>query len=346
MNRLAKLLFWAVWLLALTIAACSSSQELDGIDDVEGDASSDFGELTLPDLAEVDDRDRLIRIVATTGIIGDVASTIAGEDAEVNVLMAPNQDPHGFQSKAGDLQMVARADAVLVNGWRLEEGLIDDLENAAGESPIVPVSAGIKPRYFDEGTAGNQANRVDPHAWLSPANVIVWADNIESILSTLDPSNAESYARRAEDYRTRLRDLDAYIRERLEPIGSDQRVLVTNHDAFGYFADAYGFTIMGTIIPGDSSLAEPASRELATLIERMRETSVCAIFVEHSANQRIASQLAADLDNCDEVRIVALYSGALGQEGSGAETYLKMMEANVDMIVSALEPIPGGSDGD
>jgi zinc/manganese transport system substrate-binding protein len=334
LSYLTRFRCWAFWLLVLLSVASAACRQTGNLENDEPDVGSPSGELTLPGLAQVTDGDRPIQIVATTGIIGDVASNIAGEDAVVDVLIAPNQDPHGYQSKAGDLQLVAHADAVLVNGWRLEEGLIDDLQNAAGDVPIVPVSAGIKPRYFD---GSGQANRVDPHVWLVPSNVIVWVDNIEYVLATLDPANSGSYAKRAEDYRSQLRDLDAYIQERLAPLGRSQRVLVTNHDAFGYFADAYGFTVVGTIIPGHSSLAEPASRELATLIERMREASVCAIFVEHSASQRLASQLATDLDYCDEVQIVALYSGAFGQRGSGADTYLTMMKTNIDMIVGALE---------
>lgn len=344
LRRIARFRLWVFSLLAVTLVAASACQESGNAGDAGTSVGPASGELTLPHLVKVDDADRPIRIVATTGIIGDVASNIAGEDAVVDVLMAPNQDPHGYQSKAGDLQLAAQADVVLVNGWRLEEGLIDDLENAAGDVAIVPVSAGIKPRFFAGNDGGGQAQRIDPHVWLAPANVIVWVDNIESVLATLDPANAGAYGQRAEDYRAQLRGLDATIRKRLEPINPSQRVLVTNHDAFGYFADAYGFTILGTIIPGDSSLAEPGSRELADLIERMTEASVCAIFVEHSANQRIASQLATDLDQCDEVRIVALYSGALGQRGSGAETYLTMMDTNIDMIVDALAPDPRGTD--
>lgn len=332
-------------LLVLTIAASSSCQGAAGNENLAGDGALESGELTLPKLTEVRDGDRPIRLVATTGIIGDVASNIAGKQVELGVLMAPNQDPHGYQSTAGDLQLAAHADAVLVNGWRLEESLIDDLENAAGDVPIVPVSSGIEPRFFNGSGASGDAGRVDPHVWLSPINVMVWASNIELVLSELDPANSESYAQRASDYQSRLRELDAYIREQIERIDAGRRVLVTNHDAFGYFADTYGFKVVGTIIPGDSSLAEPASRQLANLIERMREASVCAIFMEHSANPRVASQLAADLDYCDQVRIVELYSGALGEEGSGAETYLTMMKANVDMIVEALVPVSGAANG-
>ncbi len=336
--------FWPLWLLILAIVACSTAREMTEIE--AGGSAVDTGPaaLTRPNLAASSDEDGPIRIVATTGIIGDVALSIAGEDAEVETLMAPNQDPHTYQTTAGDLRLAVSADAVLVNGWRLEEGLIDDLANAAGDVPLVPVSAGINPRYYSGDQSGG-GNQVDPHVWLAPANVIIWADNIEFVLSTLDPENSGAYAKRADGYRQLLRELDAEIQRQLEPLPSEQRMLVTNHDAFGYFADAYGFTVVGTILPGDSSLAEPSSQELAELVERMQEASICSLFMEHSANQRLASQLAAELDHCDSVGIVELYSGALGDAGSGAETYLGLMEANLDMITTALAPFSGASNG-
>jgi zinc/manganese transport system substrate-binding protein len=338
LRRALKYKTWALWLIVMVIVACSPSEEPEASDETDHDHGAESSRLTLPDLERDPVTDRAVRLVATTGIIGDVALAIAGDDAEVDVLMAPNQDPHGYKSTARDLQLAADSDMVLVNGWRLEEGLIDDLENAAGDVPIVPVSAGIDPRSFEDGDLGGTDHRTDPHVWLAPSNVIVWVDNIESMLSALDPSNSEAYAQRAEDYRSRLWELDAYARDQSAAIGDRKRVLVTNHDAFGYFADAYGFRVIGTIMPGDSPLAEPASRELTDLIDRMREASICAIFVEHSANENLAKQLATELDHCDEIQIVALYSGALGEMGSGAETYLTMMKANIDLIVTALEP--------
>lgn len=328
--------FGMFWLLVALAVACSTSNGPGASEDGQLGQVPENGVLALPELGGASAQVGTIRILATTGLIGDVTMAVAGEDAQVTVLMAPNQDPHGYQSTAADLRLAAASDAILVNGWRLEEGLLDDLENAAGDTPIVPISAGIVPRSFGASAIGDAGRGSDPHVWLSPLNVIEWTDNIEFVLSTLDPANAESYAERAQEYRSQLRDLDAHIRQQLAQLDESKRVLVTNHDAFGYFADAYGFKIIGTIIPGDSSLAEPASRDLAILVERMREASVCAMFAEYSANQRLATQLIADLDHCDDVQIVTLYSGALGDDGSGAQSYLAMMRTNVDLIVGAL----------
>ena len=186
------------------------------------------------------------------------------------------------------------------------------------------------------GTQGGDELRIDPHVWLAPANALTWVKNIETILSDLDPDNATAYAERARAYESELVALGDYYEQSLALVAQSDRVLVTNHDAFGYFADAYGFTIVGTILPGDSTLSEPSSRDLASLLQSMREAQLCSIFVERSASQRLAEQLAGELDHCEEVKIVPLYSGALGPEGSGAETYLKMMRENVDHIVDSL----------
>lgn len=340
-KRFQPKLLWLGWLLLGMVVACTSDAGVGDSDRPGNQASSEPVDLVLPALESVPANERPIRVVATTGIIGDVVASVAGDAANVTVLMAANQDPHAYHSTAGDLRLAADAHVVFVNGWRLEESLIDDLTRGASGTPIAPLSAGIEPRLFADGDSGSGENnreyRVDPHVWLAPLNVLQWVNNVESTLISLDPDNAESYAQRADAFRSKLEELDSYYRERIEVITPERRVLVTNHDAFGYFADAYGFEVVGTVIPGDSTLAEPASGDLAALLRRMEESSVCSIFVEQSANQQLAEQLAADLDHCETVQVVPLYSGALGEPGSGAESYLEMMRVNIDAIVEALQ---------
>ncbi len=334
--------FWILWPLALLVAACTSNAGNEAAIQARSEIAGRHNDLVLPDLEAIPVDAGPLKIVATTGIIGDVASNIAGDDADISVLMAANQDPHGYQTTAGDLRLAADADVVFVNGWRLEEGLLDDLNNAAGETPFVPVSAGIEGRIFTDGAGiggqGSEQFRVDSHVWLAPSNVVQWVDNIELALIALDPNNAGKYRDRAETYREHLSELENYYNERLETIEPSRRVMVTNHDAFGYFADEFGFEVVGTVLPGDSTLAEPASRDLASLVQSMQEASICSIFVERSASPQLASQLVSELDHCEQVQIVPLYSGALGEAGSGAESYLEMMRVNVDAIVNALLP--------
>jgi ABC-type Zn uptake system ZnuABC Zn-binding protein ZnuA len=269
-----------------------------------------------------------LRVVATTGIIGDVVSRVGGEAIELITLMRPGEDPHSYQPAAADLTAVARADVVFVNGWSLEEGLLDDLATIGEGVPVVPISAGIAPLAY--------GSRADPHTWQSVPNVIRWAENAAAALSALDPTNADRYAANAATYRTELEEAQAYAVAQLATIPADKRVLVTNHDAFAYFADAYGFEVLGTIIPGASTLAEPTAGDLSALIETMRAAGVCAVFTETTVGDRPAQTVAAELDGCQRVQMVKLYSGALGEAGSGADTYTGMFRANVDAIVAAL----------
>ena len=336
-------------LLLLPVVACSSDVQFAESDRLQQATPGRTEYLVLPKLEAIPAGDDPVRVVATTGIIGDIVSNIAGDDAAVSVLMAPNQDPHGYQPTAGDLRLAAEADVIFVNGWGLEEGLIDDLGNAAGSTATAPVSAGLEPRYFDdgslEGSHEGEELRVDPHVWLEPSNVVAWVKNIEAVLSTLDPANATGYAERARAYERELGALREYYSYKLAQVDLSDRVLVTNHDAFGHFADAYEFEVLGSIIPDDSTLSEPSSRDLASLAQTMREAGICAIFVERSASQQLAEQLAGELDHCDMVQIVPLFSGALGAEGSGAETYLQMMRANIDAIADSLPQKLSHSEG-
>ncbi|UCG23774.1 MAG: zinc ABC transporter substrate-binding protein [Chloroflexota bacterium] len=340
----------SLWLLV----ACSSGTEILGTDSREDASNDPQDSLALPKLEPIPSGGDPLQVVATTGIVGDVVAQIAGSDAALSVLMAPEQDPHGYQATAGDLRQAADADVIFVNGWGLEEGLLDDLGNAADGTALAPVSAGLEPRYFDDDTAGggqegkdihSEQLRIDPHVWLAPSNVVAWVKNIEEVLGTLDPGNAPRYAKRARAYESELTALDNYYEQMLAPVAPGDRVLVTNHDAFGYFADAYKFNVVGTIVSGDSTLSEPSSRDLASLSQSMREGQICAIFVERSASQQLAEQLAGELDHCENVKIVTLYSGALGAEGSGAETYLQMMRANIDAIADSLPKSASESNG-
>jgi zinc/manganese transport system substrate-binding protein len=131
--------------------------------------------------------------------------------------------------------------------------------------------------------------------------------------------------------------LDEYIRDQVRPIPAENRKLVTSHDSFGYFGRAYGFEIIGTLIPGLSTMAEPSASDLAALITEMREEGVCAIFVETIASDRLGQVVAGELSGCANVQVATLYTGALGEPGSGADSYIGMMRANVDTIVSALK---------
>ncbi len=293
-------------------------------------------------------------MVATTSIIGDVVGAVAGDAVDLTVLMNAGQDPHSYSPSASDLTTVASADVIFVNGWDLEEGLIGDLETISEQTPLVPISAGIEPLPFGEGGhhhdeeeaaageehAGEEAHdhgAVDPHTWFSVANVRQWVENARTSLSRLDPANAATYEQNAAAYLAQLDELDAYVRETAGAIPPERRVLVTNHDNLGYFARDYGFEVLGAVIPSSSSLAEPSASDLTDLIGAMRAEGVCSLFSETTVSDRLAQTVGAELGDCSEVRVLQLYTDALGPAGSGADSYIGLMRTNVETIATGLQ---------
>jgi len=273
-----------------------------------------------------------LRVVATTTIVGDVVARVGGDAMELMVLLPPGADPHTYEPTPADLTAVARAHVLFVNGLGLEGFLERTLRNV-GDVPVVPVSAGIQPRHLEEheGKESHAHGEADPHVWLDVRNVLVWVENIRQALSALDPAHAEQYAANAAAYRAELEALDAWILEQVARVPPQNRKLVTNHPAFGYFADRYGFEQVAAVYP-ISPGAEPSAREIAKLEETIRRFGVPAVFAETTVNPKLAEQVARDTG----VRLVTLYTGSLGRPGSGAETYVAMMRYNVRAIVEAL----------
>ena len=267
-----------------------------------------------------------LQVVATTTIVGDVVRAVGGDAIALTVLLPPGVDPHTFEPTPQDVAAVADAAVVFANGAGLEGFLEPLLQNAGGEARLVFVSEGIAYRRLNAGAS------VDPHVWFDPLNVLVWVQNIEEALRTLDPTHAEVYVANAQRYRTALRELDAWIRDQVARVPPERRRLVTDHAVFGYFADRYGFAQVGAIVPGMSSAAEPSAQELAALEDAIRRAGVPAIFVGATVNPNLAQRIAEDVG----VRVVFLYTGSLSPPGGPADSYLKLMRYNVSAIVDAL----------
>lgn len=306
------------------------------------------------------------RAVATTSIIGDVVAHVAGDAVDLHTLIPAGQDPHSYQAVAKDLALVERADVVFVNGWDLEEGVISDIE-AIAEGKIAPVAAGViglepsathhddhhgddehaSDEHNDEEASDDEASddghhdhhnhSTDPHTWFSIPAVMQWVDNIAHVFSQLDPEHAELYQSNASAYKNQLTALHAANRIRFARVPADNRFLITNHDAFNYLAQAYDVHIVGTIIPSFSTQAEPSARDVAELISTMRTYQLCSIFTEMSGSAQLARAVARELDYCDDVKIISLYTGALGAAGSGADSYISMYRENVRRIIAGLE---------
>ena len=320
-------------ILVLLVTGCTPARP--DADEAVGGNDGLVAPLTLPELAAVDLGGEKLRVVATTSIVGDVVAQVGGEAIELTTLIGPGQDPHTFEPAVGEMTAVADSHVILINGWDLEEGLIGDLGNVAQNTPLVPLSAGIKPLSIESNSGAVGA--VDPHTWLDPHLVRDWVSNIEAVLSNLDPANAAVYERNGASYLTELNSLIEYADQQIESIPVDRRKLVTNHDSFGYFARAYDFEIVGLVIPAASTIAEPSSSDLVRLLNQMSAAEVCTIFVETTANVQLAETVAAELDSCAEVQVISLFSGALGPVGSDAGSYLGMMRANIDAIVAGVK---------
>jgi len=300
-----------------------------------------------------------LRVVATTTLVGDVVAQVGGEYIDLTTLMQPGQDPHSYEPAAADLALMREADVVFVNGLDFEEGLMASLDAIRADVPVVPVSAGVdvieggdEHEHADEGEhagddehehehAGDDEHEHehaggDPHVWQDPRNVMIWTQNIASALTQLDPAHAEAYRANAATYEAMLESLDEHIRDQVERIPAENRKLVTNHDTFAYFARAYGFEVIGTVLVGASEVAEPSAGQIAALVEAINQANVPAIFVETTINDRLAQIVAEETGR--DIRVLTLYTDSVGLPGSGAETYLDMMRANVATLVEGLAP--------
>ena len=189
----------------------------------------------------------------------------------------------------------------------------------------------------DEGSGDEHDHSgPDPHTWFSIHNVEQWAENIATTLASADPVNAETYEANANAYLVQLQALDADVLDQLAEIPAKNRTLITNHSALGYLAHDYDFEILGTVIPGMSTLAEPSASDLVELIGTMEAHGICTIFTETTVSDSLAQTVAAELSSCDDVQVLPLYTGALGPTGSDADSYTGMFRANIDTILEGL----------
>jgi len=273
-----------------------------------------------------------LKIVATTTIVGDVARQIAGDQNQVTTLLPVGADPHSFQPTPQDVVRVADAGIIFSNGAGLEEFLQPLLKNAGSKAEVIPVSENIQ--LLDaQGAQASDHPGGDPHTWFDPNNVIAWTQVIEQKLSALDPANAQIYAANAQAYRQQLTELDTWIQGQVSQIPQPERQLVSDHTVFTYFAQRYGFTQDGAILPGYSTMAEPSAKELASLEDAIRSLGVKAIFVGETANSSLAERVAKDTGT----QLVFLYTGSLSAGGGLASSYLDLMRYDVSEIVKALK---------
>ena len=271
-----------------------------------------------------------LKVVASTTILGDVVSQVGGDLIDLKILYPIGADPHTFDPRPQDIAAISEAQVVFICGLGLEESI----ENALASNttiPAVQVSNGIDVRALDIAT--DEHGSFDPHTWTDPNNVIIWTQNIATALSQTDPANATTYQSNADAYIASLLDLDAWIRPEVAKIPPERRKLVTDHRAFGYFADEYGFEQIGALVGSFSTNASPSAQEIAALEDMIRAQDVPAIFVGKTANSTLAEQVSQDTGT----KIVPIYTGSLTAPGGEADSYLAFMHYNVKAIVEALK---------
>ena len=276
-------------------------------------------------------------VLAAETFLADIAQNVAGGGLHVESLMPFAVDPHSYEPSPSDIRKVAQCQVLIVNGMGYEEFQERLLKNAGGEHLIIVASKGLASRKPHEGEIvdADEQGRGDPHFWLNPMNVIRYVENIRDGLTQADPGGAATFARNAETYIAELKKLDAWIKEQVARVPADRRMLVTSHDCFGYFADHYGFRIVGTIVPSLSTEAQPSARQIAQLEDQIRASHAPAIFVEPETNPQLAQQVARDTG----VKVVNdLYLETLTDKDGPAPTYIKMMRHNVTRIVETLSP--------
>lgn len=268
-----------------------------------------------------------LNVVATTPILGNVVSVIGGEFIELTVIIPSDTDPHAYEPAPQDAGRLSDADLVFVNGLDLEEALRALLETEGLH--LVIASEGISPLEF----AGEEFQGADPHVWMNPLNVKIWAENITAALAAADPAHADQYRANAAAYQAELDELEAWAQQQLAQIQVANRQLVTDHESFAYFADRYGFEVIGALIPSLSTVSEPSAGELAQLEDAIEQHGVSAIFISSAMNPALAQRVAADTG----VQLVTLYSESLTAADGPAPTYLDLIRFDIEAIVAALK---------
>lgn len=313
-------------LLLMTVGACGNATSEANRTPEQAAGAVAVTDLEAIPLAEGEK----LMVVATTNIVGDVVRNIGGDLIDLTTLMGPGVDPHSYVPTPAHIAAIHDAHVVFANGAGLEANLDEMLASAGGAAVEVRVSEGLELRKVEDPDHGEHPED-DPHVWLNVRNVIRWVETIDQALSALDPAHAEVYSANAAAYSRELEELDAWVVAQVASIPEANRRLVTNHPAFGYFADRYGLEQVGAVYPVSPS-SEPSAREIAALEDSIRQYDVPTVFTESTVNPRLAQQVAQDTG----VRLVALYSGSLGEPGSGVESYPALIRFNVEAIVEAL----------
>lgn len=298
-----------------------------------------------------------LRVVTTFSILDDIVKQVGGEAIETHPLAGTGVDSHTYEPVPNDVAVIAEADLVFAIGLDFEPWLDGLIASSGASAPVVLVSenvpllrvggagdaaetaesdqeAGDAQAAEDGVAAEHDRGEFDPHIWQDVSNAVLMVETIRDALIAADPDDAATYEANAAAYITELEELDAWVMAQVAVLPEDQRKLVTSHETLAYYAHRYGFTIVGTAFGTLSTEAgDPSAADIANLVAEIQAQNVNAIFAETTSNPDLMEAVAAE---AGVTLAPTLYTDALGEPGSGAETYIDLIRTNTDTIVSAL----------
>jgi ABC-type Zn uptake system ZnuABC Zn-binding protein ZnuA len=271
-----------------------------------------------------------LKVLAAESFLADIAQNVAGERLKIETLIPYGVDPHAFEPRPQDITAITQSQVLIVNGLGYEAWLKKTLAEIGSQQQLVIATNGLAPNTDPSG----EHPEGDPHLWMNPLDVIGYVQNIRDGLAQADPAGKAVYASNAAVYIAKLKDLDGWVKSQVSQLPAGKRLLVTNHDALGYFAAAYGFKVVGAVIPSVSDQASPSAKELAALIGTIRGSAAPAIFLDIGENQALAQQIASETG----VKVVTdLYVEGTSAPAGPAPTYIDMIKYDVAQIISALK---------
>jgi zinc/manganese transport system substrate-binding protein len=280
-----------------------------------------------------------VPVVATFSILGDFVGNVGGERIALSTLVGPNGDGHVYSPTPADARKIKEAKVAFVNGLKFEGWITRLVRSSGTKAKVIEASKGVRTIKVAESSPAHDhgdhshAGDIDPHAWQSVGNAKVYVGNIRDALIAADPAGQEAYAANATAYLARLDELEREVKEIVAKIPPDRRRVITSHDAFGYFADAYGVAFVAP--QGVSTDAEASARDVARIIQQMRKEKIAAVFLENVSDPRLTKRIA---DETGAKVGGTLYSDALSDASGPAATYIDMVRHNARTLAAALAP--------
>ncbi|MER8612934.1 zinc ABC transporter substrate-binding protein AztC [Mesorhizobium sp. M1216] len=277
-----------------------------------------------------------LKVVASFTIIGDFAKNVGGDRIDLTTIVGPNGDAHVYEPSPADAVAMAKADIVLVNGLHFEGFLQRLVDASATKATVAVLTKGVtpinfKPEFAEADAHADGETATDPHAFQSIANAKIYVKNIADAFCTADAAGCDSYKANAAAYTQKLDALEGEVQAAIQSIPQEKRVVITSHDAFGYFEQAYGLTFLAP--EGVSTESEPSAADVAKLVSQAKQDKAAAIFVENITNPRLIEQIASETG----IKVGGtLYSDALSQPDGPASTYIDLMHNNIAQIKGAI----------